>query len=293
MNNMVDRYISIVDNISLKYNYPDNIKHLLYIIVPAFIIKYGVDNENIIIECLANVPIIITGKEDPKTQALYVSSPYIDNGVKTKKYILLNRYNNIDFIQLLDNLIHELNHAVNSYKNEIIIDNDSFYLRTGLLKTKYDKSTLKIIDKNDSYILEEIINVKQTETIIDIIVKLAKENNYPVNIENTLYAIKNSFQGNYNSKSYLILKHFCKVLLDNKTFLYTLENLRINGNIDDIELWFDDIYGNGGYKHLIDTLIKLRDIQNKKVLFKKQKIKDLARELVNISNKFNNNSNLR
>lgn len=291
---MINRYIKVVDEISLKYKYTDNIKHLLYIIVPAFIIKYGFKKEHFIIDCLNNIPIIITGKEDPLVQAMYISYPYYDGNIKTKKNILLNRYNNIPFMQLIDNLIHELNHAINSYKNEIIVEKDTFYLRTGLSKVKYDRKTFKIIDRTKSYILEEIINSKQTEEIINIIMELSKLNIDNIEIQNTLYAVKSSVQDKYISDSYYGLKYYCQTLLNNKTFLLTLENLRIDGNIDDIGSWFNNIYGdNNGYKNLIESLYKLKRIQNKKVLFKKQKMKDLAIELINISNRFNDNCNLK
>ena len=285
---MIEKYIPIIDEIGLKYNYPDNIKHLLYVILPAFVIKYK--KEQFIIDCLNNIPIVITGKEDPKIQALYVSYPYLDITIKTKKAIYLNRYNNIPFLQLLDNLIHELNHAINSYKNEIIIDKDYFYLRTGLTKTKYSIKEKKIIDKNKSYVLEEIINSKQTENIINIIANL--ESNDEV-IKNTIYAVKSSINRNYISPAYFSLKYYCQKLLNNKTFLLTLENLRIDGNIDDIEKWFNDIYGEDGYQQLIDTLFELKELQNKKGMFVKNKINKLAIKLIKISDRFNNNCNLK
>ena len=285
---MIEKYIPIIDEIGLKYNYPDNIKHLLYVILPAFVIKYK--KEQFIIDCLNNIPIIITGKEDPKIQALYVSYPYLEGTIKTKKAIYLNRYNNIPFLQLLDNLIHELNHAINSYKNEIIIDKDYFYLRTGLTKTKYSIKEKKIIDKNKSYVLEEIINSKQTETLINIIANL--ESNDEV-IKNTIYAVKSSINGSYISPAYFSLKYYCQKLLNNKTFLLTLENLRIDGNIDDIEKWFNDIYGDTGYQELINTLYELKELQNEKGIFIKNKINKLAIKLIKISDRFNKNCNLK
>ena len=287
---MVDKYIKVVDEISLKYSYPDNIKHLLYVILPAFVIKYGIYKEEFIINCLNNIPIIITGKEDPKIQALYVSYPYFEDKIKTKKAIYLNRYNNIPFLQLLDNLIHELNHAINSYKNEIILEKDNFYLRTGLTKSKYNLKDIKLIDKNKSYVLEEIINSKQTEIIINIISSLESNNEI---IKNTIYAVRSSINGNYISPAYYSLKYYCKKLLDNKTFLLTIENLRINGNIDDIESWFDSIYGKNGYQVLIDNLFELKQLQNKKGFFVERKINKLTIKLVNLSSRFNNNCNLK
>ena len=283
---MIEKYMSIIDQISLKYNYPDNIKHLLYVIVPAFIIKYK--KEQFIIDCLNNIPIIITGKEDPKIQALYVSYPYYEEIIKTKKVIYLNRYNNIPFLQLLDNLIHELNHAINSYQNEIILEKDYFYLRTGLTKTKYSLKDIKIVERNKSYVLEEIINSKQTENLINIISNLESNNEI---INNTIYAVKKSINGNYTSPAYFSLKYYCQKLLDNKTFLLTLENLRINGNIDDIEYWFNGICDN--YQLLINALYELKELQNKKCFIVNRKINKLALKLIKISDEFNKNCNLK
>ena len=47
-NNLVNKYIPLVDEISNKYNYNSNIKHLLYLIIPAFITKYTYKEERLI-----------------------------------------------------------------------------------------------------------------------------------------------------------------------------------------------------------------------------------------------------
>ncbi len=291
---LLSKYILFIDEISLKYQYPDNIKHLLYVIIPAFVIKYGLKKEHLILECLKEIPIIITGKEDPRYQALYVSYPYKDITIKTKKRIYLNRYNNIPFLQLIDNLVHELNHAINSFKNEVIVKDDIFYLRTGLARTVFDKENLEIIKKEKTYVLEEIINSRQTELIIDIIMQLKDLTFEDIKIQNTLEAVRNSIDNKYISSSYFLMKHYCQELLNNKTFLLTLENLRIEGNIDDIETWFNGIYGSDlGYKTLVDLLYKMLELQNKKGFFVKRKKKDIATQLIKISNQFNQNCNLR
>ena len=292
MKMLLTKYVSFIDEVSLKYHYLDNIKHLLYVIVPAFVIKYGLKREHFILNCLSEIPIVITGQEDPRYQALYVSYPYKDDTIKTKKRIYLNRYNNIPFLQLIDNLVHEFNHAINSFKNEVIIKDDVFYLRTGLAKTIFNKNTLEIIEKEKTYVLEEIINSKQTELIIDIIRKLKDLNIEDIRIQNTLEAVRNSVD-KYVSSSYFLMKHYCQELLNNKTFLLTLENLRIDGNIDDIETWFDGIYGVNGYKTLINLLYQLLQLQNKKGFFVKRKVNNIALQLVKISKQFNQNCNLK
>ena len=291
---LLSKYVLFVDEIGFKYQYPDNIKHLLYVIVPAFVIKYGIKKEHLILECLREIPIIITGKEEVRYQALYVSYPYKDGEIKTKKAIYLNRYNNIPFLQLIDNLIHEINHAINSFKNEIIIKEKIFYLRTGLAKTVFDKNSFELIEKEKDYVLEEIINSKQTESIVDIIMNLKDLKINNTKIQNTLEAIKNSIRDKYISSSYFLMKHYCQKLLNNKTFLLTLENLRIEGNIDDIAIWFNGIYGSdSGYKTLIELLYQMLELQNKKGFFNKRKRNDIAKQLIKISHQFNQNCNFR
>ena len=53
----------IVDNDLAMYNYNSDIKHLLYIIIPAFIIKYNIKNQNKIINTFKEVPIKLNNKE--------------------------------------------------------------------------------------------------------------------------------------------------------------------------------------------------------------------------------------
>ena len=61
MNNFdFNRYISFVDEISNDMNYPNSIRHLLYVVVPAFIINYGIENERLILECFRKTKIYLS-----------------------------------------------------------------------------------------------------------------------------------------------------------------------------------------------------------------------------------------
>lgn len=301
INELIDRCILVVNNFSSRYNYPNNITHLLYLIVPAFIIKYGISNENTILKSFSEIPILIDDKEDKVYQAFYTSIPYLFNGeYLVQKGIVLKNYKNISLMQLLDNLVHEFNHAINSINQEMRIESDMLFIRTGLTSIIYDKCKLVPISKDDNSILEEIINTKQTEMIIDIINSF---NNYDISnveVENTLYSIQNSIDKNYKSNAYLLQSYVCMELVNNKTFMSTLENLRFKGNISDIELWFDSITGeNGSYKKLVRLLKESLDLQmeltNKKGFkyFKINKIKDLNNQAMRIVKLFDNNCNYR
>lgn len=237
---LVEKYIPFINDLSNKYQYNSNITHLLYLIIPAFISKYSLTKEQLILNTFQNVKIIISPEKDKNIQAYYTSIPsYQENKIVTTKYIIIKNYENISLIQLLDNLVHEFNHAINSYQQEIKIKDNILFLRTGLTFASYTLPNLTPLKKDASYILEEILNTNQTEQIINIIKTYQDTSNFE--ISNTIYAINNETTSNYTSKSYYLENILFKKILENKTFISTLNNLRITGNIEDIEYWFNNI----------------------------------------------------
>lgn len=301
LNELMKRCKSAVDNLTTIYHYPSNISHLLYLIVPAFVIKYGLENERYILRSFEQIPIIISDQVDNVYQAYYTSIPLEkDGGVITTKGIVLNNYENIELMQLLDNLVHEFNHAINSINNEISWDDSVIKIRTGLSYILYDRKTLKPIKKDANSIIEEIINTKQTEFIIDIIHSFYNQEFNDVEITNTLYSIHSSIDKKYQSNAYLLQSLVCRTLMENKTFISTLENLRFKGNVEEINYWFDNITGieNSFQKLgniLSETLDLQIDLEMKKGIkfFKVQKIKSLNQEAMRIVKLFNENCNYR
>ena len=85
-----------------------------------------------------------------------------------------------------------------------------------------------------------------------------------------------------------------------KTFISTLENLRINGEVYDINNWFDNIIGTeGSYKEFITLLNDVFDLEleySRRKVFKSillGKIKDESLKIMRIVDTFNNNVNFR
>lgn len=294
LNRLINEEMEYSNKLESLYHYPSNITHLLYIIIPAFIIKYGTNNKQLIEKCFIDVPIKIDDKKDERYQAYYLSKPsYQNNEIVTSKKIVLSNYEGISLMQLLENLIHEYNHALNSIQNEIIVDN-YVNIRTGISYNTYDKKTLKYLYKSDEIILEEVINTKQTSLIIDIIKDF---NNYNINnstITSTLYSI---YHSDYKSYSYYLESYVCKELMNNKTFISTFEVLRFDGQIEDLHHFFDTVTGKDGsfieLAKLLNKSLELERTLSTTKFFKKMKIskiKELSQKALAIVKLFNDNS---
>lgn len=302
LNTLLKKCRETVDEIAAIYHYPSNITHLLYLIVPAFIIKYGFEQERYLLKAFTEIPVLILDTGDKVYQAYYSSIPEkTDNGYVTRKGIVLKHYQNIELMQLLDNLVHEFNHAMNSIHHEILEKGDRLYIRTGLSYVIYEKDTLKAISKQDNSIIEEIINTKQTEMLIDIINSFNQYTIFDSEISNTLYSIQSSITNRqYRSNAYLLQSLLCQELMKNKTFISTLEKLRFSGNVEDIEGWFDQITGvEKSFSRLVELLnitlsLQLDISKGKGIKFLKiNKIKKLTAEAMEIVRLFDQNCNYR
>lgn len=297
MNIIFEKYIKFVDD--LPYNYIDNIKNLLYIIVPAFMLKYGLDNERTILNTFKDVRILIKEGSNKRVQAFYKSIPVKDdNDIELHKFIVLQNYHDNSLVELLDNLVHEYNHALNSENKEISYKENKMFIRTGLSYIIYDKDTLEFVSKDNNYILEEILNTKETEEIINIIHGFLNYKFDNKKISTALYFIDNHIKDKYSSESYRLETFFTKDLTSNRTFMTTLSKLRIKGAIEDIDYWFDNITGiKGSYKNLVSIIVEVTSIKNKepKWIFGKNKwkrhINELYKNALSIINTFNNNCN--
>lgn len=294
---LINYCMEFVDSNLKKYNYNNDIIHLLYIIIPAFIVKYGFEHKNKIFKTFEEVPFIINNNDEKILQAYYTSIPIIENDIiVTKKHIVLNYYEGKPLMELIDNIVHEYNHAINSIINEIKWDDTYLYLRTGLMYIKYNKNNYSDNGKDDSYILEEIINTKQTEDIIDIINSFNEYKIENSSIKNTLYNIDKYINNNYNSEAYLLQSTLCKELMNNRTLISVLSNMRFLGNVDDIPYFFDNITGiDNSYNILIKLLnesVKLEQEYGKTKFFKKRKVRKILKiygDAKNIVDTFNSN----
>ena len=283
INSFLNRYVDFVDRISNYYNYESNIKHLLYLIIPAFIIKYDLKNESTILNCFENIPMLITGTENKVVTAAFSRTlSRTKDGYVTNKVVLINEYKTASLPNMLDNIIHEYNHAINSVNNEITYDDEYVKVRTGLCYALYDKNNLNYLRKTKELALEEIINTYQSADIIDIIKSF---NNYKVDnteFNNALYVINKELgDKKFESSAYTFDQIITKELINNKTFTPTLCNLRLKGLIDDIPYLFDNVLGRDGeYKRLNELLTSMQELEvkySKSTILKNKYLNDLKR----------------
>ena len=296
---LFNRYVDFINRLSDYNRYNNNIKHLLYIIIPSFIYKYGVENEKVILDCFSKTLIY----ESDKIANNHVSAffgrnlRHIDSNYQIDSYVIINKNTTNNFIELLDAIIHEFNHAINSIKNEMKIDDKNIYLRTGISYIKYDKSDItKPISKNDNYILEEIINTKQTSDIMNWLNTLNSVNINNYEVTNLIDILKSEFGKQYTSQAYLLQSYVCKTLVDNKSFMRTLEKLRYAGQVDEIEYWFDNITGRvGDFNKINSLLLDLSSNEEKMIsakIFKNKYVNNIRKinnSIVAIIDTFNNN----
>lgn len=286
INEFLDKYVDFISEICNKKNYPENIRHVFYLILPAFIIKYGLKEERNILSCFDSIPIYIGISKGNGEVAFFNRGLYsVNEGGQIKylvsKEIVINDYYNVSLVELMDNIIHEFNHAINSIKNEIKIGNDEISLRTGLSYINFYKYDMqKVKSRSKDIALEEVINTTQTEAIINIINSFNNYNIKNEEIKNALYSIKQEVSAKgYQSKAYFFQAYICKELLNNRTFMPTIEYLRYNGNIDGIEEWFDNIVNiPKSYQKMITLLNEIleeEEVLNKNPIFRKYKMNNI------------------
>lgn len=254
MNNLeFNRYIDFVNKVSDDMSYSDSIRHLLYVIVPAFIIKYGMKNENLILNCFRNTTIYLSDNmPNDNVNAYFYRKIIKSESYYSKKFVVIRKNDLTKYITFIDSIIHEFNHAINSSLNEILIKDEYILLRTGLSHIKYDLSCNPIL-KDKSFVLEEVINTKQTIDVINIISDMASYNIENIEIRNLIMAINSEIKNiDYSSDAYYIETTIAKPLLENKTFFSTIQTFRLKGEESGIGDWFDSITGNvGDYSSLV------------------------------------------
>ena len=257
INLLFNNYISFVDDLSKKNNYNDNVKNLLYILIPAFISKYGVGKEPQILNTFENILINIK-EESIFTRELIKEQ----NEYKTNKTITIKPFTTSSLSKILDSTVSLFNKAVNSINEEIIEDDNYIYVREGLNYYIYNKKDLSFIKKNDNNVFEELLNISQCEEILKII---ASFKNYEIennDISSFIYELNYEFDNILlESNAYYVQKQICYDLMNSKLLIPSVNKYRFKGNIKEIEKKFDDVLRKpNSYKKFNELLNNIHEL---------------------------------
>ena len=260
INYLIKKYKKFVEELSKKYDYPDNIRHVLLLIIPLFVYKYKVENEEKVLSVFLETPIIINNKDYGPLKASYMFDLERKPDINIKKKIVINNYKNINVLELFDCIVHEYMHAINSKINFFKKENDIIYIRTGLSYVLYDMD-YRLIGKNKKYILEEIINTKETELFVNMINDLEFDFTLDEEVYNLVNSLKRMVMDGYKTKAYILQMHICRLIVDNRSFYNTIVNFRFKGEIDAIDRWFDSFTGvEGSYNILNNELVNIFEL---------------------------------
>lgn len=264
---------SIVDAANSTKNIDDKLKTCQYIVTSAMLIYYGSTID--LYKVLKSIDWISTDLSIcdymVSTYNRNLSNSYTDGGfipaitlrhveylnchdinsIKLKTNIVVSLQEKTGILLLLETLIHEINHVVNAYINNLFVEDGSIFSRLGLYKSKIDGKARFNLG------LEEGVNTLQTEEIMKIVFALSKCNIQDENIRDILKhmsKIIDIFGDDYESGSYADIKSRLSSLYYDPNMYSFLKLNRLYGNHSDIEMHFDQYAGNGGFKSLNSAL---------------------------------------
>lgn len=152
---------------------------------------------------------------------------------------------------LLNTFIHEFNHLVKSSINNISSTDLEYSLRSGIsfYRCKYD-SKKDILYEYEYYdVLDEVINVIETTEMLNNLELLEVDDS---NINNYLNQLdKDELNKDFG---YDLCVKIIRPLWDNPTFKSLIEDNILEGNIDRIITYFDEVIGEDSFDKLCDYL---------------------------------------
>ncbi len=223
--------------------------------------------------CDDSIVELLTKKYDVSKEALgsisnhemgtfYEVSGYQDE--KTKK-IKLKRVIYIDksLLQfpdvLVERIVHQMNHVINSRKNSICRKQGRLASRMGMALDYFSSR------QNESLMIEETINGLQTE---DICGKIRDFGCFDLN-DSSLSRIINLMSSDVEEfKDYDIIGEVVKPLYDDSNFRGVLVDKRLSGRLSGIREEFDSKAGEGTYNVLLaccDEVAKAKDSSARKM----------------------------
>ena len=274
VNNLLNYSKAMINTINKNSICPENLRILQYVIFAGMICYYGFEHINEIYNTFAktkftydNVPVIEILKKYPNNIGdilNYIGDGYESpaffqsnisvlgmNKFKINRSIYISSYSNYDPVQFLGDVLHEVNHIVNSINGFVVNHNSKIIFRCGVSLTDYQTQTTR------GRILEETFNTLQTEEILNQILEFSKYNIDDIEIKSLLDEIRYAVDTKIECLGYDYSVPIIRPLYENKKFNSILKERRLDGNVKYIRDEFDSNTCDGLFNELMDSCDKM------------------------------------
>lgn len=284
-NKLLNEKYFLLQDISKKYNYSEELLDMITYIYIGFYMDFGKNCDFPLYDLFNKVKVIYDygtvndvalknnfGKIPNGSAAVTIFIPNLnvfkDASLKQKPQTILLGTHVDEYLATpalkLEMLGHEVRHALMGYYNtNILLNKNTYYMRSGLQETYYSRNDIleeQFTTKNIGTTLDEITNTYITELLVNRIMSFKKykiENN---NLRKYLDSIKTSQpDGRYRAIGYNYEVKLLYPLLVNEMFIDLINQHQFDGEISIIK---DFIESNNDICNYQDLCYLLDDVYN-------------------------------
>ena len=268
----------LVDQINKSKYCPQELRVLQYVIFAGMISYYGFEYVDTIYKAFADPNFYYTNSSLSEImESNNIFDPSVENSIKNGDvgafvllrfgknglgklyvnrdiYIIYTNDSNPD--ELLEKVVHEVNHVINSINNPICIKGGNEAVRSGL-------SIIGLVDAERSYnMLEESVNVLQSAEIVEHILAFTQCDVKNAEIKRLLDKIKYAYGSKREGLGYENVVPLIRPLYLNSEFNKVVKRQRMVGRIVPIKEHFERKVGDGSYNEFCKTLDELEVSSN-------------------------------
>lgn len=284
-NKLLNEKYYLLKSIAKKYNYPEEILDMITFIYISFYMDFGKKVDYPLYDLFDRVRIVYgvgtvnevslsNGYEpiEDGTAAVTLFKPNLkvfDNpDLKQEPQTIILGTHVGDCLATpalkLEMLIHEIRHALMGYYNtNILLDENTYYMRTGLQETFYRRN-LNIFKKYNvedvGEILDEVINTYMSEFLLHRIMSFKRYKIDNPDLRRYIQSLKSEqVNGKYRAFGYELEVNLCAPLLLSPMFCNLTNNHQFDGEIEIVKNFINintDLCDYLTFCNLLDTISK-------------------------------------
>lgn len=277
-------------------NFPDEIKSINSLIFAGMISYYGFEHVNEIYNAFLKTNFSYTDKvlydfvvqQKNVTQKMidFVNNPdvmaFLDYDLRMDEFgkyhinrrIYVSQYDRTPD-EFIENLIHEINHVVNSINFPIYVRNSDKIVRTGIALYWLNS------DYSESSSFDEAVNVLQTAEIMEHILDFCDYHINDSEMKYVLDSIKCAHGKSRDGFGYENIVPLVRPLYKDKTFKEVTELGRISGEIKSVREKFDNKTYKGAFLDISNGLdVLMTDINLFEQIKCKNKVKSIVKQYI-------------